>query len=128
MRALFWIVGAFVSAAGGALILNRRAKKRVMDSFLDALKSERIEVKAYQPSIPAAGFRAEAFKGVVGGKPFVFAAKTDVSGTRWSYALIWSGSRLFASWNPLSGGEEHPLQLAYLILRRRTSKDDGALN
>lgn len=127
MRALYWILGAFASLAGGALLLDHRSKRRLSDGFFDALRKEPFAVQAYEPSV-AGGYRAEAFRGVVGGKPFAFAARTDADGAAWEYALIWGGARIDARWNPLSGEPEHPLQLAYLILRRRASKDDGLSN
>ncbi|HTK60282.1 MAG TPA: hypothetical protein VL283_03710 [Candidatus Baltobacteraceae bacterium] len=128
MRALFWIVGALASVAGGAYLVSRSANRRLSERFLAALREGPIVVEAYEPSIPASGFRAEAFRGKLAGMPFAFVGRTDVSGTKWTYALIWGDSRLLLSWNPLSGEAEHPLQQAYLILRRRASKDDGLSN
>ena len=128
MRALFWILGAIATAAGGAYVVNRRANQRLSERFLAALMEGPFVVRAYEPSIPASGYRAEAFRGEVGGKPFAFVGRTDVSGTKWTYALIWGDARLLHHWNPLTGEAEHPLSQAYILLRRRASKDDGLSN
>ena len=127
MRALFWILGAFASAAGGAYVLNRRARQRLAAGFLAALREGPVTVEAYTPEV-ASGFRTETFRGRVAGTPFAFVGRTEASGTRWSFALIWGPSTLGASWSPLTGEAEHPLKQVYDILRRRASKDDGLSN
>lgn len=127
MRALYWIIGAFVSAAGGAYVVNRRAKRQLSARFLDALREERLVVEAYEPSV-ADGLRAEAFRGHLDGLPFAFAGQTEASGTKWTFVLMWGANHLHVEWNPLSGEAEHPLKQAYDILRRRSAKDDGLSN
>jgi len=128
MRAVFWILGALASAAGGAYLLSRSAKRRLSAQFLAALREGPVVVKAYEPSIVASGIRAEAFIGLASGMPFEFAGQTDTSGTNWRFGLIWRGSRIVTDWNPLSGVDEHPLKQAYDILRRRSSKKDDDLS
>ena len=128
MRALFWIIGALASAAGGAYFVNRRAQRRLSEQFLAALREGPVVVKAYEPSIVASGIRAEAFLGQAAGSPFEFAGQTDISGTKWRFGLIWRGSRIVTDWNPLTGQDEHPLKQAYDILRRRSSKKDDDLS
>lgn len=128
MRALFWIIGALATAAGGAFIVSRRSQERTFERFLAALREGPIEVQAYEASIPASGYRAKAFRGEVAGQPFAFVGRTDVSGTKWTFALIWGEAQLGTSWNPLSGAAEHPLKQAYDILLRRASKKDDDLS
>jgi len=128
MRALFWIIGAIATAAGGAYVAIRRSNRRISERFLEALMEDAFVIQAYEPSIPASGFRAKAFRGHAAGMPFVFVGRADAGGTNWSYALIWGGFRLDLSWNSLSGEDEHPLQQAYILLLRRASKDDGLSN
>ena len=128
MRALFWILGAIAAAAGGAYAISRHTDRRISERFLAALMEDTFVIHAYEPSIPASGFRAKAFRGQAGGAPFVFVGRADAGGTNWSYALIWGGFRLDLSWNSLSGEAEHPLQQAYILLLRRASKDDGLSN
>lgn len=128
MRALIWILGAVASAAGGAYLMDRRAKRRLSGRFLEALRRGPLHVEAYDPAIVASGLRAKAFRGIVQDTPFEFVGQTDVSGTRWSFLLVWDGSRLEFRWNPVSDGAEHPLKQAYDLLRRRASRDDGISN
>ena len=127
MRALFWIIGALATAAGGAYVVNRRARERLSVTFLEALREGPLTVEAYKPEV-ASGFRTETFRGRLAGTPFAFVGRTEASGTKWTFALIWGDASLGASWNPLTGGLEHPLKQAYDILRRRSSKDDGLSN
>lgn len=128
MRALYWLLGAAVGIAGGALVLDRRAKRRIFDEFLAAVRGGRFGSLSYQPAIIPPGLRVALFRGELDGKPFIFVAKADASGTRWVYALIWADAKLGASWNPLTGEADHPLSQAYVLLRRRVSKDDGLSN
>lgn len=128
MRLLYWIIGALAAAAGGAYVADRRARRRVSERFLEALRKGPVVVEAYEPSIVASGLRAEAFRGTVAGTPFLFVGRTDVSGTRWSFGLLWNGARVTVAWNPVADGPEHPLSEAYHILRRRASTHDGTLN
>jgi hypothetical protein len=140
MRAFYWIVGALASAAGGAYIIHRRrahrsAQRRFFDAFLAAIRTETVVVETYEPTV-ASGFRLEAFGGVIGripgdpasGIPFFFAARTEASGTKWTFTIGWRGVQAEVDWNPLSGESEHPLKHAYDILRRSSSKDDGLSN
>lgn len=128
MRLLYWLLGAAATAVAGAYVANRRADRILSERFLAALRMGPVTVEAYEPSIPAPGFRAEAFRGRLAGLPYAFVGRTDASGTRWTYALIWGDERLLHAWSPLSGEAEHPLSQAYLLLRRRASKDDGLSN
>lgn len=128
MRLLYWILGAAASAAAGALVLDRRSKRRLSDAFLAALRGNEIADLTYEAAIIAPGFRGELFRGRAAGRPFAFVARADASGTRWSYALVWGDAQLGASWNPLSGEADHPFAQAYVLLRRRVSKDDGRAN
>lgn len=128
MRAIFWILGAVAGLAGGAIALERRSKRRVADGFLAALRAGQLVFEAYQPAIVGKGYRAELFRGTAAGRPFAFIAQTDVSATKWSYALAWGDDRMTASWNPVSGEADHPFSQAYVILRRKATKDDGNAN
>lgn len=123
MRILYWLLGAAATAAAGAYVVNRGLQGRIAKDFLDALRRGPVSIHADEPSIIASGLRAESFRGEAAGRPFAFIAKVDVSGTRWTFALDWSGAgRFIQTWNTLSGESEHPLQSAYLLLRRHASK------
>ncbi|MEK7545789.1 MAG: hypothetical protein AAB554_01785 [Patescibacteria group bacterium] len=128
MRVFYWLLGAAATAIASAYVADRRVNRRLSERFLAALREGPFVVEAYEPSIPASGFRAEAFRGRVAGSNFAFVGRTDASGTDWTYALIWGDERVILRWNPLSGEAEHPLSQAYLLLRRRASKDDGLSN
>ena len=128
MRVLFWLVGAIASAAGGAYLLDRRAKRRAAEDFLAALRQEEIADLSYEAAIIAPGLRGELFRGSVRGREFAFVARADASGTRWTYALAWGELRMGASWNAVAGGEDHPFSQAYAFLRRRASKKDDGLS
>lgn len=128
MRVIFWILGAAAALAGGAVALERRSRRRIADDFLAALRDGRLAFEAYQPAIVGKGTRAELFRGTAAGRPFAFIAQTDASATKWSYALAWGDDRMTASWNPVSGEADHPFSQAYVILRRKATKDDGSAN
>lgn len=124
MRALVWLVAAALSVAGGSLLLRRR-ERRSAQSFLDALQDGAIDGFTSDDAISRPGHRAEIFRGIIAGQRFCFAAETDASSTRWSFALIWEGERFDESWNARSGFPDEPLRLAYLFLRRRASPSPG---
>src|SRR5688572_14679790 len=127
MRALFWIIGALASAAGGAYLVGRRAKRQLSAQFLAALRQGPVLILGYEPAV-ASGYRQEAFQGTIGDRPFKFVGRTETSNTKWTFALIWDGASLALEWNPLTGEAEHPLKEAFDILRRRASKKDDDLS
>lgn len=129
MRIFYWLLGAAATAAATAYVVRRGRKDRIAKDFLDALRQGPVVIHADQTAIIAPGQRAVIFKGEAGGRAFGFAAKADASSTRWIFALDWVGvGRIAHSWNPISGEPDHPLQTAYLILLRLTTKSRGAPN
>jgi hypothetical protein len=129
MRILYWLLGAAAASAGAAYVVNRGRQGRIAQEFLEALRQGPIKIHADEPSIIAAGLRAEVFRGEIAGRPFSFVARVDATGTRWTFALVWSDAGSFIqSMVGLPGESDHPLQAAYQILRRHTSESNGVSN
>lgn len=128
MRIILWLLGAVAAVAAAAYVVSRSKRKSIARDFLDALRQGPVVIEVDEPHIVAPGQRAEVFRGEAGGRSFAFVAKIDASGTKWTFALAWSGAgRFLETWSPLSGESEHPLQAAYTILRRHAAKSHGPL-
>jgi len=128
MRIIYWLLGA-AAVAGAAYVVSRGKRQGIARDFLEALRQGPVTIHADEPHIIAPGQRAEVFRGEAYGRPFAFVAKVDASGTHWTFLLAWAGAgRFIETWNSLRGGSTHPLQAAYLLLRRQASKPNGAPN
>lgn len=127
MRILYWLLGAAATAAGAAYVASRGKRRSIAKDFLQALQQGPVKILVDEPHIVASGIKAETFRGEACGRAFAFVAKTDASGTRWTFVLAWSGAGQFVeSWSPLRDASEHPLREAYALLRRHASKMNGS--
>lgn len=127
MRIIHWLLGAAATAAAGAYLVHRGKQGRHAQDFLEALMQGPVTIHADEPHI-GPGRRVEIFRGEAGGRPFSFATQIDASGTKWIFVLDWGDGRYVQRWNSLDGETEHPLQSAYLLLRRHTAGPPGVSN
>ncbi len=118
MRVLYWVLGAAATAVATAYLSHTRSDKKTVRRFVDALAAGRVIVHSERSSIPEAGVRQLTYRGIADGVEFVFTARTDKIGTRWTFILTWLHEPVLERWDALKSGREYSLAGIHLALKR----------
>ncbi len=118
MRILYWVLGAAAAAMTASYLLHTRSERKTIRRFVDALDSGRVTVRSERSSIPEAGVRQLTYRGLAEDTEFVFTARTDKIGTRWTFILTWLYEPVLERWDALKGERERSLAGIHLALKR----------